>query len=211
MIQRGLVSPNQALCLSIALFLSTLVIALGSGLGLFVIVAFSIVIAVTYSAPPVRWKNRGIWGCAVQGFAYGFITFNTGWYLATGRFDLYPVVVGLLLGTLIVGYGSTADLADRETDEENGIKTLPVVLGPRKASVFCVASMGTPYLVYLAMCATGMLTFHKITFLGLMATTTFVAYRILRNQTSKSFSQVHMIGVVLESIAPFLFIGNALL
>lgn len=211
MIQRGWISAKETVSFSITLFLLSLMMALKVSFILFFILSIGVLIAITYSAPPVRWKNRGIWGCIVQGFAYGFVTFNTGWYLSSGRFELYPAFIGLLLGGLIIGYGSIADLADCNTDKKNNIKTLPVILGERGASVFYVALMLIPYILYLLICKAGILSMNKMLFLILMILTGYIAYQTIIDHSPKNISKVHMIGVVLESIAPFLFIRVNLL
>lgn len=205
-IQRGWISTKETISLSLLLFLLTLVMALKVSFILFFMLSIGILIAITYSAPPVRWKNRGIWGCIVQGFAYGFITFNTGWYLSSGRFGLYPAFIGLLLGILIIGYGSTADLADFKSDKKNNIKTLPVIWGERRASIFYVALMLIPYIVYLLICKAGILSINIMLFLILVIPTGYIAYQTITDYSPKNISKVHMIGVVLESIAPFLFV-----
>lgn len=210
-IQRWWISAKETVSLSILLFSLTLLMALRVSLILFFILSIGILIAITYSAPPVRWKNRGIWGCIVQGFAYGFITFNTGWYLSSGRFGLYPTFIGLLLGILIIGYGSTADLADFRSDKKNNVKTLPVIWGKRRASIFYVVLMVIPYIVYLLVCNAGILSMNIMLFSILVIPTGYIAYQTITDYSPKNISKVHMIGVVLESIAPFLFIRINLL
>ncbi len=206
MIQRGWVSPKEVLLLSLSLFTLTTIIALAVSLVLLVIVLMAISMAVAYSAPPIRWKSRGIWGCVIQGIAYGFITFNTGWYLSCGRFGLYPWVIGLLLGILVIGYGSNADIADCKNDRKNRIKTIPVILGERTASRFYAALMILPYVIIFLLCKAEVVSINELLFLVLVLVTGYAAWQTVADYSTENASKIHIVGVTLECVAPFLFV-----
>ncbi|KKK52763.1 hypothetical protein LCGC14_3101630, partial [marine sediment metagenome] len=163
---------------------------------------------VTYSAPPIRWKGRGVWSCIVQAIFYGFISFNTGWFLSCGKFNLSPALAGILLGMLIIGYGSTADIADYARDKKNKIKTLPVVYGPKAASIFYAVLMILPYLLALVFHSLGVLRVNNILLITLVSVTCYLAWRTMVDHSVENISKIHMMGVMLEGIAPFLFVTS---
>lgn len=206
MIQRGWISAKEALLLSLSLFILTLVIALKVSFVLFFTLFIGVLLGITYSAPPIRWKKRGIWSCIVQGFGYGFITFNTGWYLSSGKFGLYPALIGVLLGMLIIGYGSTADIADYNNDRKNKIKTVPVVFGVRVASRFYAAFMAFPYAIILLLYKIEVVSINEMLFLVLVVVTGYAGWRMVTDYSPENASKIHIIGVALECAAPFLFI-----
>lgn len=208
MIQRRWVTAKEALFLSVFLFLSVLVISWLISKTLFCISLVSIFLAITYSAPPIRWKSRGIWSCIVQAVFYGFISFNTGWFLSCGKFNLSPAVAGVLLGMLIIGYGSTADIADHDRDKKNKIKTLPVIYGPKTASRFYAVLMILPYLLALVFHFLGVLQINNLVLIILFMVTCYLAWRTIMDYSKENISKIHMVGVILEGIAPFLFVTN---
>ncbi len=201
-------TAKEALFLSVFLFLSVLVISWLISKTLFCISLVSIFLAVTYSAPPIRWKSRGVWSCIVQAIFYGFISFNTGWFLSCGKFNLSPALAGVLLGMLIIGYGSTADIADYARDKKNKIKTLPVVYGSKTASRFYAILMILPYLLALAFHALGVLQVNNTILVMLCLVTLYLAWRTIMDHSTENISKIHMMGVMLEGVAPFIFVAN---
>ncbi len=207
MIQKSLIKPRQVLVSSISLFLLSLIVASKVDFSFFLLVSVGALIGITYSAPPLRWKDRGLIGSMLIGFAYGFITFNAGYYLVSKQITFTSTLIGILLSIFIAGYGSIFALADYNDDKKNNIMTFPVRVGLKRAAKTYSLFMLVPYVCAGILLLLGILKVNVWLFALLLVATTYMAFRLIRNcSNEKGVSKIHLFGVLLESFAPFLFV-----
>lgn len=204
-LQTKIISPKEALIISILLFSISLIVAYKINITFFILIFIGVFFAITYSAPPIRWKNRGVFAGIVRGIAYGFITFNAGWYLVSDVFSIQPIFIGLLLTILVFGCSITADIADYSEDKENGIQTLPVVIGREKTAKMCsffiIIFFFLSSLVYICGYLKLNILLLPLFFIGI-----YMAVSALRSNSTLTMSRLHMIGVFLETLCPFIFV-----
>lgn len=91
-------------------------------------------IAVAYTAPPIKFSYRG-WGEIVVGFTHSFAVILCGYVFQGGSLGSpLPWLVGIPLFCSIVPAIILAGFPDREADQQVGKKTLAVRMGKEKAS-----------------------------------------------------------------------------
>ena len=120
-----------------------------------------------YSAPPLRTKRRTLGASLTIAVPRGFLVPVAGWAVLTVPRGLEPFVLGLVPGLFVLGAASTKDFADVEGDRAHGCRTLPVVLGPRRAARIVAPFLFLPFLLYPALSAGGALPRPFLAWLGL--------------------------------------------
>src|SRR5262245_906125 len=110
-----------------------------------------------YSAPPLRTKRRtygALWTIAIPP---GFLVPVAGWALVAVPDSPEPFALGLVPGLFVLGAATTKDFADVEGDRRGDCRTLPVVLGVRRAALRTAPFLCVPFLLYPALSAAGAL------------------------------------------------------
>lgn len=94
--------------------------------GIFVTV--SAFMGIFYNLEPIRAKARII-SIPWQAVSRGLLSFPLVWSAYGDPFRPVVLVMGVFMFFYVLGFQNTADLIDKETDEEYGIKTFVVVYG----------------------------------------------------------------------------------
>ncbi len=206
-IQKGLIEKQKLFRFSIVLFIFSFGLSLFTNLFFIIFVTLGIIGAIIYSAPPLRLKNRSYWGCVIQAFCYGIVTFCAGWFLCSPSLSYVPFIIGSIIGIALIGYGSVADLADYDSDKLNNINTLPVRYGKLKSKVIYIAVLFISYLLIFILKTANIIEINSMTFYAvLLVFSVTLSLFLLLYDTKKSYSIIHLIGVLLESILPIIFI-----
>jgi chlorophyll synthase len=121
------------------------------GLGLGPIVAGAAVagllLAWAYSAPPFRLKRSGVWGPLAVGLCYEGLAWFTGAAATSGGMPSGQVLALALLYSLGAhGIMTLNDFKAIEGDRRLGLRSLPVVLGPKTAARVACVVMAAPQL-----------------------------------------------------------------
>ena len=152
LIPSGLVSTRQVfvtigvlavLALGIALYLGAQV-ALLTGLGM--------LLAVVYSAHPVRAKRNGWVGNGLVAISYEALPWLAG-HLAFGALTLPSLIVALLYSFGAHGIMTINDFKSMDGDRVSGIKTIPVLHGEWGAAWLAVLTMNVAQLFVIMMFA----------------------------------------------------------
>jgi chlorophyll synthase len=124
-------------------------------LGFLVNIKFLIVVLICaaftwgYSAPPIRFKNNGIFANIAMAVPRGFMMIVGGWVAI--RPDDWanptPWLIGALIFLFVVGAASTKDFADVKGDKKGGANTVVVVCGFKKAAQIIAPFLVLPYLL----------------------------------------------------------------
>lgn len=113
----------------------------------FVAALIGLVFAWAYSAPPFRFKQNGWIGNGVVGFSYETLPWLTAATVITGAAPSGPIwAAALLYGFGAHGILTLNDFKAIAGDRAMGIKTLPVLHGPRNAAIFACLIMGAAQL-----------------------------------------------------------------
>jgi chlorophyll synthase len=142
--------------LYIAYLWSGVSLAVGAALGPWVFVAsvVGLALAWAYSAPPFRLKLNGWWGNAAVGLCYEGLPWFTGAAALAHRLpDPRVTALALLYSVGAFGIMVLNDFKSFEGDRALGVRTLPVQLGVRRASLLACVVMAAPQVVVVALLA----------------------------------------------------------
>ncbi len=138
----------------IALAMSALALWVGWQLGPygFTATVLGVLAAWAYSAEPVRLKRSGWWGPGLVGLSYETLPWITGAaVLSAGALAPEVLLVASLYGLGAHGIMTLNDFKALEGDAQTGVKSLPVVLGPKRAATVACIGMVLPQLVVLGL------------------------------------------------------------
>lgn len=152
--------------------IATLISALvGWLLGPIVFVAALVGLALAwgYSAPPFRFKTSGWTGPLVVGLTYEGLSWFTGAAVMLGAMPRGEVLAVLVLYSLGAhGIMTLNDFKAVEGDKATGLKSLPVVLGVRRAALLACAVMGLAQVAVIALLAVWGLTISALVVGGVL-------------------------------------------
>ena len=107
-----------------------------------------VLLAWIYSAPPIRAKANGWWGPGVCAAAYEGLTWFTGAAVMVGGLpDPRILIILALYATGAHGIMVLNDFKAVEGDRVSKIRSLPVLLGERRAAVLACYTMALPQLL----------------------------------------------------------------
>lgn len=119
----------------------------------FAAAAVGLLLAWAYSAPPLRLKRNGWWGNAACGISYEGLAWVTGAAVMAG--GQMPTLPSLILAALYsAGAHGIMTLNDFKAvvgDRQMGIRSLPVMLGVRRAAVVASWAMAVPQIAVVAL------------------------------------------------------------
>jgi chlorophyll synthase len=123
-----------------------------------------LLLAWTYSAPPVRLKNNGWWGNAACGFSYEGIAWTTGAAVMAGGHmpDSRSLVLATLYSIGTHGIMTLNDFKAVEGDRQMGVRSLPVQLGDVPAGRVACWIMALPQLAVLLLLAAWSKPVHAV-------------------------------------------------
>jgi 4-hydroxybenzoate polyprenyltransferase len=110
-----------------------------------------------YSAPPLRTKRRTYGALLTIALPRGFLVPVAGWAVVAPPATAEPWALGVVPGLFVLGAATTKDFADVDGDRAGGCRTLPVVLGARRAARLTAPFLALPFLLYVAFSALGIL------------------------------------------------------
>ena len=140
--------------LGVAILMSVLALFVGQFLGPwgFGATCLAVLAAWAYSLPPVRLKRSGWWGPGLVGLSYETLPWFTGAAVLSVGAPSFPVViVALLYGIGAHGIMTLNDFKALEGDRATGVRSLPVVLGPKVAAKIACIVMALPQMLIIAM------------------------------------------------------------
>jgi chlorophyll/bacteriochlorophyll a synthase len=140
LIPSGRVTTAQVFLTIGALAVLALSVAWALGREVALLTAVGMVLAVIYSAHPIRAKRNGWIGNALVAFSYEALPWMAG-HLAFGQLTPASVVIALLFAFGAHGIMTVNDFKSIDGDRALGIKTIPVLYGPWAASWLAVLTM----------------------------------------------------------------------
>jgi 4-hydroxybenzoate polyprenyltransferase len=121
-------------------------------------VTFGVLSTWVYSAPPLRTKRLTLGALVTIAIPRGFLVPVAGWAVVSAPNTAEPFALGLVPGLFVLGAAATKDFADVEGDRAHGCRTLPVVLGARRAARIVAPFLVVPFLLYPVLSAAGFLS-----------------------------------------------------
>jgi chlorophyll synthase len=127
-------------------------------------------LAWAYSAPPLRLKRNGWWGCLACGICYEGLAWVTGGAVMAG--GQAPATASLLLAALYsagaLGIMALNDFKAIEGDRQTGIGSLPVRLGVRGAAQAACVIMTVPQVIVVGLLVFWGQPLHALGIVGLL-------------------------------------------
>ncbi len=181
-IPSGRISSTWAF--SLAILLSLIGLLVGWSLGKWVLIATVVAIfcAWAYSIEPIRLKKSGILGPAIVAICYEGLPWFTGAaVIFQGLPDIKIVLFAALYAFGAFGIMTLNDFKALRGDTITGVNSLPVTMGPEKASKIACAVMTIPQLIVISLLYY-FGTFIEATIIGLLVISQInLMRRLIRN------------------------------
>lgn len=145
LIPSGRISTTQVFITMLVLAISGVGIALYLGGAVATFVIIGLVLAVLYSAPPVRAKRNGWLGNSFVAISYEGLAWMAG-HAVFAPLTSASVLIALLYSFGTHGIMSINDYKSLEGDRAAGIRTIPVQYGPQRAAWLIVFTMNVAQL-----------------------------------------------------------------
>jgi 1,4-dihydroxy-2-naphthoate octaprenyltransferase len=148
----GLLRPSTALRMALLLggiaLIANLVLstAVAPGIGTFALPGLALVLAWSYSAPPLALHSRGL-GEATTAIIVTLLTPLTGYYLQMGHIAWLPILAVVPLCAMQFAMLLAIEFPDADGDREAGKRTLVVRMGADKAARLYVAVLLLAYAI----------------------------------------------------------------
>lgn len=156
LIPAGLVSIQQIIVTAVFLLIVAVLLGIYLGRGVALLVTLGIFLAFAYSAPPIRAKRNGWIGNAIVALSYEGLAWMAG-HLAFAPLTIPSVLIALLYSFGSHGIMSINDYKSIAGDKACGLRTIPVIYGPRRAAWLIVILMNLAQLgVIVALLTWGM-------------------------------------------------------
>ncbi len=158
-IPSGRMSVGTASAIAALLYIVCLLAAyFAIGPAFFLVIVIGAALSLAYSMPPVRTKNNPWLANPTMAIPRGILLILAGYVaqleLTTqpasfGEIFTHPApwAAGVIMFLFLVGAASTKDFADIEGDAAHGARTIPVVLGVKRAAWFIAPFFVVPFLL----------------------------------------------------------------
>ena len=131
----------------IALIMTAISLIIGFYLGTwgFLATIIAVMAAWAYSMEPLRLKKSGLWGPGLVGLCYEGLPWFTGAAVISASMPSPKIIIIAMLYAIGAhGIMTLNDFKALEGDRKTGIRSLPVVLGPRLAALIACITMTIP-------------------------------------------------------------------
>lgn len=191
----GRVEPGEAIRLAGWLYVGAFVLASVVGPQCTLLAGTAALLTVMYSAPPFRLKAIPYLANAVIALPRGVLLKVAGWSCVRDFGRTEPWAIGLVFGLFLLGATTTKDFADIRGDRAAGFRTLPVILGPRRAAWLTAPFLVLPFLLIPYGLHWGILTGNRWVLDGLAALLVvwggYVAWLMLRRPDDLARTENH--------------------
>ncbi|MEM8694697.1 MAG: chlorophyll synthase ChlG [Pseudomonadota bacterium] len=151
-IPSGRVAGRWGLWIAMIGTLVAMLVALVTGVWVFVATCIGLACAWAYSAPPFRFKVSGWTGPAVVALSYEGLAWFTGAAVMIGALPSLEILI--ILGLYSLGAHGIMTLNDFkavEGDRQMGVRSLPVTMGVDRAAKFACVVMAAPQIAIIAL------------------------------------------------------------
>lgn len=198
---------------AIALLGTVVSLLLGAMLGPWVLLATGVALFCgwAYSSPPLRLKRSGWWGPLACALSYEGLSWFTGTSVMVGGLPSVAVLAVLLLYSLgAFGIMTLNDFKAVAGDRATGLRSLPVVMGVRRAALLACAVMALPQVAVVVLLATSGLTLSATIVGAFLAAQLWFMTRLLRDPAgyAPTYNATGVLLYVLGMLASALGLGG---
>ncbi|MHA1275710.1 MAG: UbiA family prenyltransferase [Candidatus Helarchaeota archaeon] len=188
----------------ISLGLAIVTDILNAQMGVIILTGIYLLLGILYSKPPVRLKARMTFSSVVIGIVTSECILLGGVLV---RFINLSILYAGVLGFLVTFLSAAKDLKDIEGDKVEGIPTLPVIYGPKKAAFIFQIIYTVAYSNILIFYFFQPLPWYFIITIGLIITVNLVLFQRFKSNPSKENGKlVYSIGFSLYMILTILLL-----
>ena len=177
----GIISKNEALSLSMLMYLLAFLLSLFVNLWFILFVFLISVFTVTYSLPP-RVKDKLFINQLWLGTPRGLLGILASWSVFGTVLHPLPITIGVIATVFLIGGSITKDITDSHADKKTGTKTLINTYGIKKAAIIALPFMFFPFAFIPMFIHAGLLDiqFGLLTLLAIPSF--FVFYLMIRDK-----------------------------
>ena len=151
-IPSGRIAGKWGLAIAIVWTVLSLAVAALTGPWVLAATVVGLICAWGYSAPPLRFKTSGWTGPAVVALTYEGLSWFTGASVMAGALPAPHILITLALYSLGAhGIMTLNDFKAVDGDRATGLRSLPVVLGERRAALLACFVMAAPQAVVVTL------------------------------------------------------------
>ncbi|MCS7118285.1 MAG: UbiA family prenyltransferase [Thaumarchaeota archaeon] len=110
-----------------------------------VLMSLILIFAWLYSSPPARLRSRFLWSNLAIATPRGGLGIMTAYSAFASPFNLEIILPAIAFGIYVFGANTFKDFDDYEADASQGVRSIPIVLGKRKATAFSLPFVFVPY------------------------------------------------------------------
>ncbi len=205
-IPTGRISIRTAATVAAIIYIVSLIASYIIGFGFFIVILVGAFLSIAYSMPPIRTKNNPFLANPTMAFARGILLILAGYVvqLEIGMTDASmgehvaliwsspaPWAAGIIMFLFLLGAASTKDFADIEGDKAFGARSIPVVLGIKRAAWFMAPFFVIPFLLIYPAVALGYLLPATLPLILLALYGVYIAWLIVRDPNSLALEGNH--------------------
>ncbi len=186
-IPSGRVPGTWGLWIGVVWSVLSLIVAAWIGPWVLGAAAVGLVLAWAYSAPPIRLKRNGWFGCSAVGACYEGLPWFTGAAAMAGGLPPEPVLwLAVLYSIGAFGIMALNDFKSEEGDRRLGLQSLPVTLGVAGAARLACVVMAAPQVVVVGLLFSWQAPLHAAVVAALLAVQITLMPRLLENPKDKA-------------------------
>jgi chlorophyll synthase len=203
---QGFISRTTIFRIAIGFMVLALIFSIIISILFFILIATSIFLAIIYSAPPIRIKNRAGLDVILNASGAGILCSFAGWVTAE-PLNEFPFIWLIPMFTGVAAIYVPTTMSDYESDKKNNVYTIAVRLGQKHAFYLGLLCISIANITVIAMGLIDyLITPEFVYFIWPVALTQVILYwLILRNQTFEN------VVYTIVGLSILLSIGNILL
>jgi 4-hydroxybenzoate polyprenyltransferase len=182
-IPRGDISTQQAMMVSLIMYLGAFLLSLFINIIFSVFIVLIALFTVTYSLPP-RLKDILFLNQLWVGIPRGLLGILASWSVFGNVLHPLPITIGIIAMAFLIGGSITKDIIDSEADKKTGTRTLVNVYGVKKAALMVLPFMLFPFVFIPILIDSGLLEFH-FWMLTLLAIPAYLIFHLMIRESSK--------------------------
>jgi len=174
---------------------AALVVAAALGMQVFWVAFLGVVLAIAYSAPPLRLKRNGWIGNFTVAIAYEGLAWIAGHFTFASTLTSTSLIFALLYSLSVHGIMTINDFKSVTGDRKMGINSIPALYGERRAAWIAVISIDAAQFIVVGLL---LLWGHYISaaiVLGLIVVQFFPQRQLIQNPTNAMAIRYNIIAI----------------